>query len=257
MSPPTGSRPDAVPAAAHYAALMAGHAVSRPAADPFDAHVFACVLALCTAEAEALGETLADRLGLRPEEVAAIEEVYFAPGAVGRSGVPTGLPVAVEEEVTVRDLLVAHRAERGSEEVWLAAIVARRAMEPDHLWQDLGLHARAELSRLMARHFPVLAAGNDRNLKWKKYLYRRLCEAEGFVLCTAPSCAACADFSVCFGDESGESRMAQRRRLADEAFAAETAATACAAVPGHVSTESRRRCRVALHQGASPPAGRR
>lgn len=28
--------------------------------------------------------------------------------------------------------------------------------------------------------FPTLAAGNTKNVKWKKYFYRKLCEAEGF-----------------------------------------------------------------------------
>ncbi|ACA17926.1 NifQ family protein [Methylobacterium sp. 4-46] len=215
-------------AAPGYAALMAGQEAARPSADPFDAHLFACALALCAAEAAHRGESLAARLGLGPEDLAALEARFFAPGALApgtlapgtlaRSG--TARPDPGEEEAMVRDLLLAHRAGRGPEEAWLAAIVARRAMEPDHLWQDLGLQARSELSRLMARHFPALAAGNDRNMKWKKYLYRRLCEAEGFVLCTAPSCGVCADFGSCFGDESGESRMAQRRRAADHALAA-------------------------------------
>lgn len=96
----------------------------------------------------------------------------------------------------------------------LAGMIARRAMEADHLWQDLGLANRGELSRLLGRHFPVLAAGNVSNMKWKKYFYRSLCEAEGFVLCSSPSCRACSDFEACFGDESGESRLAQRRRAA-------------------------------------------
>ena len=30
------------------------------------------------------------------------------------------------------------------------------------------------------RDFPTLAAGNTKNMKWKKYFYRKLCEAEGF-----------------------------------------------------------------------------
>lgn len=95
---------------------------------------------------------------------------------------------------------------------WLAAAIARRAMKDDHLWQDLGLFERPELGRLIARHFPALHAGNSQNMRWKKYFYRRLCEAEGFVLCTAPSCAVCTDFADCFGAEDGMSRIAQVRR---------------------------------------------
>jgi nitrogen fixation protein NifQ len=37
------------------------------------------------------------------------------------------------------------------------------------------------------------------------------------MLCSAPSCAECDDFDVCFGDESGESLLARTRREADRA----------------------------------------
>ena len=33
-------------------------------------------------------------------------------------------------------------------------------------------------------------------------------------MCSTPVCTDCGDFSLCFGDESGESRMAERRREA-------------------------------------------
>ena len=120
------------------------------------------------------------------------------------------------------DLLLAHaavdpRRRPGEPDLpaILARMIARRAMRPDHLWQDLGLFDRTELNRLLARHFPTLHAGNTANMKWKKYFYRKLCEAEGFVLCTAPSCSVCGDFAACFGSEDGESRMAQARREVD------------------------------------------
>ena len=48
-------------------------------------------------------------------------------------------------------------------------------------------------------------------MKWKKFFYRMICRDEGYRLCTAPSCAECDDFQVCFGDESGESLMARTR----------------------------------------------
>ncbi len=85
-------------------------------------------------------------------------------------------------------------------------------MRDDHLWQDLGLFNRAELGRLLARHFPALHAGNVNNMRWKKYFYRRICDLEGFSLCAAPHCSVCKDFSSCFGDEDGMSRLAQMSR---------------------------------------------
>jgi len=112
----------------------------------------------------------------------------------------------------VRDLLLGTRSTAGNIGRWLAAMVARRALEPNHLWEDLGLRDRSELSRLLARHFAPLAARNTKNMRWKRFFYRMLCEDDGLVMCTTPVCTQCNDFALCFGDESGESRMAERRR---------------------------------------------
>jgi nitrogen fixation protein NifQ len=49
-------------------------------------------------------------------------------------------------------------------------------------------------------------------MRWKRFFYRMLCEDDGFVMCTTPVCTQCKDFDLCFGEESGESRMAARRR---------------------------------------------
>jgi nitrogen fixation protein NifQ len=38
-------------------------------------------------------------------------------------------------------------------------------------------------------------------MKWKKFFYKQLCEREGVNACKAPSCAACDDYSKCFGSE--------------------------------------------------------
>jgi nitrogen fixation protein NifQ len=126
----------------------------------------------------------------------------------------------------VRDLLLAQRSSEGHAGRWLAAMIARRAMEPNHLWEDLGLRDRSELSRLLARHFGPLAARNTRNMRWKRFFYRMLCEDDGLVMCSTPVCTNCNDFNVCFGDESGESRMADRRREVSLQAAALSAAGA-------------------------------
>ena len=88
------------------------------------------------------------------------------------------------------------------EQRWLAEIVAAGCMGSDHLWQDLGLWQRAELSSLMARNFPALAEMNHRDMKWKRFLYKQLCEAEGIHTCRAPSCEVCVDYHACFGPEN-------------------------------------------------------
>jgi nitrogen fixation protein NifQ len=82
-------------------------------------------------------------------------------------------------------------------------------MEPRHLWQDLGLFERNELTRLMKERFSALAAANLHNMKWKKFFYRQLCASEGFSLCAAPTCRECGDFENCFGEEDGVSLLAR------------------------------------------------
>lgn len=83
----------------------------------------------------------------------------------------------------------------------MAVIVATGCMGADHLWQDLGLPSRRELSQLMAQNFPALAAANTGDMKWKKFLYRELCQREGIYVCASPSCEACTDYALCFGPE--------------------------------------------------------
>ena len=83
----------------------------------------------------------------------------------------------------------------------IAHLVASACMSSNHLWQDLGLPDRKALSSLLSDHFPALAARNTGNMKWKKFFYKQLCDREGVNACKAPSCAACDDYSKCFGAE--------------------------------------------------------
>ncbi len=83
----------------------------------------------------------------------------------------------------------------------VALTVAVASLGDNHLWQDLQFASRAELSALMRRWFPALVAKNHADMKWKKFLYRQLCEREQVLICKSPSCAVCTDFAVCFGPE--------------------------------------------------------
>lgn len=175
----------------------------------FDRHVLASILAVAATE----GDAVADRAGLAADDLAALMASWF-PAACG---VPAawchGAGRVEDDEIAmVRDLLLAQRSTEGDAGIWLAAMIARRSMEPNHLWEDLGLRERPELTRLLARHFAPLAARNTKNMKWKRFFYRMLCEGDGFAMCTTPVCTQCNDFDRCFGEESGESRMAERRR---------------------------------------------
>lgn len=107
------------------------------------------------------------------------------------------------EEADLRALLLEHRADDAEEQVWLAAIVARRSLEPNHLWQDMGFADRTELNAMFRRHFPALVALNSGDMKWKKFFYRQLCSREGFLVCKSPHCEQCDDYHACFDGEKG------------------------------------------------------
>ena len=84
---------------------------------------------------------------------------------------------------------------------WIIAIIVAGCLGNDHLWQDLGLWSRSQLSAMLQYNFPELAAKNTKDMKWKKFLYKQLCEAEGLYLCRVPSCELCIDYSKCYGSE--------------------------------------------------------
>lgn len=122
---------------------------------------------------------------------------------------------AIEEE-DLRAFLLDHRAAGTVEEEWLAAIVARRSLEPNHLWQDMGFADRRELNAMFRRHFPSLVALNSADMKWKKFFYRQLCEREGLMLCKSPNCEVCDDFAACFSPEDGDPLSALARAARGE-----------------------------------------
>lgn len=101
----------------------------------------------------------------------------------------------------LRNLLVDNRTGRCESEIWMVDIVVAGCLGSDHLWQDLGLWNRADLSKLMTDNFWPLAKRNVKDMKWKKFLYKQLCETEGIYVCRAPSCEVCADYQACFGPE--------------------------------------------------------
>jgi nitrogen fixation protein NifQ len=176
--------------------------------DPFDAHVFASILSIATEEAARNGHSPLEGTGLDSEAMTELVADQF-PGAMdvvpccdGAEEIPVN-----PDEMGLRELLRRNTTDGTQVEEWLAILVARRAQRPNHLWQDLGLRDRGELSRLMTRHFAPLAECNTRDMKWKKFLYRLLCRDEGFSLCTAPCCSECTDIDACFGDEQGKSLL--------------------------------------------------
>lgn len=178
----------------------------------FDAHVVASVLAIGAGECGPSREGLPRAVGLDGRELAAWAGELFPHAAAffaGLAGCDAGAPA--DDEACLRDLLRRSTTDGTLLERRLADMVARRCLRPNHLWQDLGLRSRRELSALMTRHFAPLAARNRNDMKWKKFFYRTICRDDGFLLCSAPVCAECCDFDVCFGEESGESLLAHIR----------------------------------------------
>lgn len=175
-----------------HARLMA-HACGRP-----DDEALACMLSSWRQGAGAMP----DRLGLSVAWFGALLEHHF-PGA--DIDFPPHVPALEwgrsDELAEVRNLLLWHRAHKSVTETWVAEMVAVGCLGQDHLWQDLGLWSRLQLTELMHRNFPLLAARNDRNMKWKKFIYKQLCEAEDVTICRAPSCEACVDYAHCFAPE--------------------------------------------------------
>ena len=105
------------------------------------------------------------------------------------------------DEQAIATLILWKAGVVSSEARWLAAILARRSMEPGHLWEDLGLVARPALTALIARHLPGLARANAQNMRWKKFFYRQICSDSGFSLCLSPSCDACDERDACFAPD--------------------------------------------------------
>ncbi|MDP2505651.1 nitrogen fixation protein NifQ [Oceanobacter sp. 3_MG-2023] len=111
------------------------------------------------------------------------------------------LEMREDEWLEIRQLLLQHRAGKDDSELLMADMVAAGCLGKEHLWRDLGLLNRGELSALLSQNFPALVAANDRDMKWKRFFYKQLCEAGGGYVCRAPSCDDCTAYAECFGPE--------------------------------------------------------
>ena len=188
-----------------------------PAADRM---IFGRILAFAAADE---ARTMPRALALTKAELAEMAARHAPHFAAAVAALPDEAEAGEDaiEEADLRAFLVDHGAGRGTgagaggtDEVrWLAAILARRSLEPNHLWQDMGFHDRGELNTMFRRHFPTLVALNAGDMKWKKFFYRQLCEREGLMLCKSPNCEVCDDVEVCFGEETGDP-LATLSRLA-------------------------------------------
>lgn len=178
---------------------------------PTDAELFARSVGIAT---QPVGRPLTEALGLARPDLARLLNRYLPNRLDLLDGLPEGADTGEDaiEEPDVRAYLLECRANKDiNAETWWAAITARRSLGPNHLWQDMGFVNRGELNLMLRRHFPELVRRNARDMKWKKFLYRELCQREGVLICKSPVCDQCSDFDACFDGETGEplSRLAR------------------------------------------------
>ena len=113
-------------------------------------------------------------------------------------------PPAFNEALELEDLLamlLEQRTVPDQRSADLAHALATACLGDNHLWQDMQLPSRQMLSQLLTTHFTALAVRNRQDMKWKKFLYKQLCERVGIRICKSPSCGACVDYKICFGAE--------------------------------------------------------
>ncbi|MGO9265290.1 MAG: nitrogen fixation protein NifQ [Candidatus Binataceae bacterium] len=145
-------------------------------------------------------------LGLNTNSFTRLASRYF--GDAGRmlaARVVCGAPHPADDRrrefVDLSRLLLEYRTTIVEETEWLACAIATGALGENHLWQDLGLPSRKDLSHLLLENFTALSAMNVTDMRWKKFFYKQLCDRAGVNLCKAPSCSECVDYDVCFGPE--------------------------------------------------------
>jgi len=186
---------------------------SRETVDP-DVRVFLFVTAARLSERP---ESVVRAVGIRPDDwlsfladvvpnlpPASVDEraAFLSAVPPAPSTPPSPAERALAQELAdVRSLLLEFRANDTKRVEWMADVVAGAGLFPNHLWQDLGLPDRTWLSALLNRNFPAFAATNTGDMKWKKFIYKALCDRSGLNLCKAPSCSVCCDKPKCFGPE--------------------------------------------------------
>ena len=83
------------------------------------------------------------------------------------------------------------------ERAWLARAVVAASFGEQHLWEDLGLFGREDVSTLLAQYFPALAQRNVRGMRWKRFLFHELSLRLNRADTMPPGCAQCEEFERC------------------------------------------------------------
>jgi nitrogen fixation protein NifQ len=166
-----------------------------------DRHLFACLIAVAAQDpydtAAALGLNNGDLNSLLAEIFPGTGRSLFEKHGTPAKHAPPErnqdiLSILLSHVPTETGERHRHNAER------LAYVIATRAALPGHLWVAMGLFERPELSAAIRRHLPSLAAANHQNMRWKRYLYKQVCDRNGGTMCKAPNCGVCSDYALCF-----------------------------------------------------------
>ncbi|MBI5189404.1 MAG: nitrogen fixation protein NifQ [Nitrospirae bacterium] len=146
--------------------------------------------------------------GMGKDEFKALMDEYF-PGALGkvvnlatgrkRGAVPEDF--RSDEYEGILRLLLDHLSRKDKEGERMAHAVAMACLGCDTLWQSMGLPNRKALTELIKDYFGPLHKKKKGDAKWKKFLYRQLCEREGISPCKSPTCEDCSEYDGCFGEE--------------------------------------------------------
>ncbi|WP_109479534.1 nitrogen fixation protein NifQ [Paraburkholderia sp. C35] len=141
-------------------------------------------------------------LGLTRAALDTLRARHF-PGALPWHGVPEHIAASEHQSFvdTMRALLLQHESSLDAihaDAQCLATIIASACLRPDHLWRDLGLNGRDDVTAILTRHYPQLVARNTDNTRWKKFLARELAFAEGREPVPAPGCPGCEDYGFCY-----------------------------------------------------------
>jgi nitrogen fixation protein NifQ len=169
---------------------------SAPNGTRADTVTFARLLGAKLASSELL------HLGLARDMLGALTARHF-PGAVQIESFPERIADAQHQPFVdaLRKLLLGYERApvANAVDAWcLATIIATACLRPDHLWRDLGLTGRDDVSDILTRHYPRLVARNVDNLRWKRFLAQQLALAKGKAPSPAPGCPGCEDYGVCY-----------------------------------------------------------
>lgn len=184
-----------------YRALMDSNQPEGVVAE--DRHLFACLITVAAQEST----DIAAALGLDDCDIDTILERLFPEverhlvAEHSKQGKKTVSDSSSDVLAVLLSYLDVSAQSRHLTSFWLVRILAARTALPGHLWVAMGLTERPQLTAAIQRHLPSLAEANNQNMRWKRYLYKQVCDLNGGVMCKSPNCGVCSDYHLCFAVE--------------------------------------------------------